>query len=120
MADSLGATLKRFVLWDYSRSTWQYEVMVSLILVFIFLTPREVFRDQPRPKNVVMVTSGAGASTFLIEPELLAGKQGKALEEAANTIIHAQAGGRKRELTRVEPVFDDDKEIRGFLAYTKP
>lgn len=76
MADGIGTTLKRFVLWDYPRSSWQYEVMVSLILVFIFFTPKEVFRDQPRPKNVVMVSEG----TFLIDTELLAGKEGAALE----------------------------------------
>ena len=29
--------LKRFVLWDYARATWQYDVMVAIILAFIFL-----------------------------------------------------------------------------------
>lgn len=116
MADGVKTTLKRFVLWDYPRSSWQYEVMVSLILVFIFFTPKAVFRDQPRPKNVVMVSEG----TFLIDTELLAGKQGAELEEAAAKIIHAQAGAKKRTVVRVEPVFDDEKDTRGFLAYTKP
>ncbi len=120
MAEGVASTLKRFILWDYTRGTWQYEVMVTLILVFIFATPRAVFRDQPRPKNVVMVTTGTEESTFLIDPELLSGKQGPALSQAANNIIHAQAGGKKRTVTRVEPVFDDETEIRGFLAYTKP
>ncbi|MBM3736874.1 MAG: hypothetical protein FJW39_13910 [Acidobacteria bacterium] len=120
MADSVGTTLKRFVLWDYSRGTWQYEVMVTLILAFIFLTPREFFRDQPKPKNVVMVTTGQQETTFLIDPHMLAGMQSPAIEEAANRIIHSQAGGKKRNVVRVEPVFDDEKEIRGFLAYTKP
>ena len=38
--------LKRFILWDYPRASWQYDVMVGIILAFIFLTPREWFRDQ--------------------------------------------------------------------------
>ena len=36
--------LKRFILWDFKRGSWQYDVIVGLILAFIFLTPREVFR----------------------------------------------------------------------------
>ena len=40
--------LKRFILWDYPRASWQYDVMVGVILAFIFLTPRSWFRDQPR------------------------------------------------------------------------
>jgi hypothetical protein len=120
MADGVGATLKRFVLWDYARGTWQYEVMVTLILIFIFATPREIFRDQPRPKNVVMVTTGHQESAFMIEPELLQGKHGAALEQAASAIVRAQAGGKSRTVTRVEPVYDDEKEVRGFLAFTKP
>ncbi len=31
--------LKRFILWDYPRATWQYDVMVGIILVFVMLTP---------------------------------------------------------------------------------
>jgi hypothetical protein len=40
--------LKRFILWDYPRAGWQYDLMVGLILAFIFLTPRDWFRDQTR------------------------------------------------------------------------
>ena len=112
--------VKRFILWDYARATWQYDVMVGLILAFIFLTPRDFFRDQPRPKNVVMVTSDSQQSAFLIEPELLVGHTGAAQTVIADKLIHSQPGGKKRTVIRVEAVFDDDKEIRGYLAYTKP
>ena len=33
------------ILWSYERGTPQYDVLCALILVFIFLTPRQVFRD---------------------------------------------------------------------------
>ena len=45
--------MKRFLLWDFPRGVWQYDVMVALILAFIFLTPREIFRDYPRASNIV-------------------------------------------------------------------
>ena len=33
--------LKRFILWDFPRATWQYDVMVGIILAFIFLIDRK-------------------------------------------------------------------------------
>lgn len=35
--------LKRIILWDYSRGTWQYDVLCLLIIAFIFLTPKTWF-----------------------------------------------------------------------------
>lgn len=34
---------KRIILWDYSRGTWQYDVLCLLIIAFIFLTPKTWF-----------------------------------------------------------------------------
>ena len=65
--------LKRFILWDYPRAGWQYDVIVASILAFIFLTPRDFFRDQPKASRVVMLPSERGTSVYWIEPELLAG-----------------------------------------------
>jgi hypothetical protein len=117
---SEGTSLKRFILWDYPRASWQYDVMVGLILAFIFLTPREVFRDQPKPKNVALVETRDGESRFLIEPELLSGQDEAAQRVTVDKLIHSQAGARNRAIVRVEPIFDGDKDIRGYLVYTKP
>jgi hypothetical protein len=35
--------MKRWVLWDYERGTWQYDVFCLLIIAFIFLTPKAWF-----------------------------------------------------------------------------
>ncbi len=61
--------LSRFVLWDFPRASWQYDVIVALILAFIFLTPREIFRDQPKAANVVMLPAEQGTGLFWIAPE---------------------------------------------------
>ncbi len=110
--------LKRFILWDYPRAVWQYDLMVALILVFIFLTPREWFRDQPRASHVVMVRSENG-SAFWIEPELLAGVSETSRTQQASSMIQARTG-KKHSVTRVEPIFDAEKEIRGYMAFTTP
>lgn len=40
--------LKRYFFWTYARGTFHYDVMVTLILLFMFLTPRFIdFKDRP-------------------------------------------------------------------------
>jgi len=45
---SLQRILSKTLFWSYERGTWQYDVAVVLILVFVLLTPRAWFRDQPQ------------------------------------------------------------------------
>ena len=52
--------LGRLVFWEYPRTSWQWDVIVAAILAFIFLTPRSVFRDQPKAANIVMLPSHQG------------------------------------------------------------
>lgn len=44
----LGRILSRTLFWSYERGTWQYDIAVGLIVVFVLLTPRGWFRDQPQ------------------------------------------------------------------------
>src|SRR3989442_11012660 len=44
---SLGEILSKTFFWSYERGTWQYDLAVILILVFVLLTPRNWFRDKP-------------------------------------------------------------------------
>ena len=37
----------RSVLWAYQRGSWQYDLIVLVILAFIFLSPRSWFNDRP-------------------------------------------------------------------------
>ncbi len=99
--------------------SWQYDVMVGLILLFIFLIPREWFRDQPRPSNIVMVGSPErGSSEFWIEPDQMEGVPEADRVAKASALLNARF--KKHSVVRLEPIFDSEQEIRGYLAYTKP
>ena len=44
----MGKLLKSYFYWTYERGSIHYDVMVSLILVFMFLSPRLLdFKDKP-------------------------------------------------------------------------
>lgn len=38
----------RAIFWSYERGSWQYDIIVVVILAFIFLTPANWFHDRPR------------------------------------------------------------------------
>jgi len=38
---------KNAILWSYERGSWQYDIIVLLILAFIFLTPAGWFHSRP-------------------------------------------------------------------------
>lgn len=111
--------MKRLFLWDFPRASWQYDVVVILILAFIFLTPRDVFRDQPRAANVVLLPSETGADTYWIDEHLLAGLPENERMARAREILKSKTGPRTT-LIRLEPMMDSEKELKGFMAYVKP
>ena len=43
----IGQFLYRTFFWSYERGSWQYDIAVILILVFVF-SPKSWFHDQPQ------------------------------------------------------------------------
>src|ERR1700675_2770952 len=45
-------TIRGYILWSYERGTLHYDIMVTLILLFVFLAPRFInFKDKPVERN---------------------------------------------------------------------
>ena len=40
--------IKKFILWNYERGTWQYDVFCLLIIAFIFITPKTWFEKREK------------------------------------------------------------------------
>ena len=115
--------LKRFILWDFPRATWQYDVMVGIILAFIFLTPRDWFRDQPRIPNassIVMMPSESGRLEFFALPETLAGVPEAQQVAKITPLLQASTGKKRLVVTRVQPVMDSEGGLQGYFVFARP
>src|ERR1700730_3077602 len=72
--------LSRTFFWSYERGTWQYDIAVVLILIFVLLTTRGWFRDQPQvgmpaaPEHVqlVLVSDDGHRQQYRLEARVLA------------------------------------------------
>jgi hypothetical protein len=106
--------IKRFIFWDFPRGSWQYDVMVGLILVFIFATPKTIFHDQPKAANVAILRNG-----FWIDPQVLSGVPENEMLGKASAAVNAKYKTHSTILS-VDPIFNDEQELEGYMAYTKP
>lgn len=115
MADNRG---KRLIFWDFPRASWQYDVVVGLILLFIFATPREWFRDQPKASSIILMASLHGSNRVFIATQLLEDVPDSQRSARAESLIR-QRTGKTWHVVRVEPIRDEaEQEIKGFIAYT--
>ena len=113
--------LKRFILWDFPRASWQYDVMVGLILAFMFLTPREWFRDSPKiPKasEIVLLPGTHDGQVFWIEPELVARIPEQERLARVGDILRSTFH-KSGTVTRLEPIYDSEQGIEGYMAFAK-
>ena len=113
-----GGLVRRLIFWDFPRASWQYDVVVALILVCIFVTPREWFKDQPKTSPVVLLSSSHNAGQIFIANDLLENVPEAGRPQAAAGIIR-QRTGKAWRVDRVEPIRDEaEHEVKGFIAYT--
>jgi hypothetical protein len=117
---SLGQTLKGYIWWTSPRGSIRYDVMVTIILAFIFLGPIWInFRDKPqerppRQTEVIVQQQGDG---FLYKVDASAVKKGSDadIRESLLRIIEPVAG--EITIDRYEPVLDSKHNLVAYQVW---
>ena len=111
-------TIRGYILWSHERGTIQYDVMVTLILLFVFLSPQVInFKDKPvernpHPTGVVVTPDGQGGLIYQIEASAVSARadhgtadvDDNALRGELLRVIEPISG--EVAITRFEPVRD--------------
>jgi hypothetical protein len=72
----MGKLLRSYIFWTYERGSFHYDVMVTLILIFLFVSPRLIdYKDRPvetvalRSSEVLVKEAGTsgGNSRFIFQ-----------------------------------------------------
>jgi hypothetical protein len=65
------STIRSYILWSHERGTVQYDVMVTLILLFVFFSPRLInFKDKPvdhNPRGAGLLVTPDGQNGFIYQ-----------------------------------------------------
>jgi hypothetical protein len=118
--------LVRTIFWSYERGSWPYDVMVLAIVLFVMLTPRSWFHDQPQsgvlPGADVELVSEDSASRmkiYRIDAHLLAPpkrttKPTPELERETHDILSKTVDdlkGHTFQIGQIDPILGDDGAV---------
>jgi hypothetical protein len=108
--------LSRTFFWAYERGTWQYDLAVAAILVFVLATPRAWFQDQPQvgvpaaPGQVQLVKEDGRQQVYRVDARLLAPPvQTPALENDLHNALQKSLPSLRYgrfEIAKIEPERD--------------
>jgi hypothetical protein len=114
-------TIRDYIFWSYERGTIQYDVIVTLILLFVFLSPKLInFKDKPVEHNphrtgVAVLPDGQGGLIYQIEAAAVAGKDDGAIRGELLQIIEPISGAVS--ITKVEPVRDGAGRVLSYKVW---
>jgi hypothetical protein len=91
-------TIRSYILWQHERGTLHYDIMVTLILIFVLFSPLVInFNDKPKPRiphpTEVMVTSDAdGHLVFQVAASAVSAGDDKSVQAQLMHIIEPISG----------------------------
>lgn len=112
-------TFKSYILWTHPRGGLHYDVMVTLILAFIFLTPRSVFKDSPNyrpvhPNEIVVKPDGPNAFVYELAASEVADEESET-KVALKRALDRVAGDV--EISRYEELRDTSGKLTGYRVW---
>jgi hypothetical protein len=126
--------LVRTVFWSFERGTWPYDIAVVVIVIFVLLSPRSWFHDEPPlgpgpdPAMVQLrdANVNGGTRTYRVSAKLLLSSTKipeseleHELHEAVRQNVEALQKSRF-EIVRIEPVRADNGSIAYYDVSIKP
>ena len=122
--------LRSYLFWTYERGSFHYDVMVTLILLFLFVSPRFIdFKDRPtetvalRSSEVLVREAGQVGSSaqfiYQIRTDVAGGPKPTQTDEERRAsilrVVEPISGAVTFE--RAEPVYDEQKHIVAYNAW---
>jgi hypothetical protein len=116
-------TIRGYIWWSYERGSLHYDVMVTLILLFVFLSPYWInFNDRPvernpHPTGVSVVPDAAGGLIYQIDASAVKAKDNDALRDELRKIIEPISGAVA--VTKFEPVRDRLGRVQSYRVWVQ-
>lgn len=121
--NSIWRTIRGYILWSYERGSLHYDVMVTLILLFVFVSPYWInFKDKPIERvphqtGVVIQPDGGGGFIYQIQASALSAKDEAALRAQMLAIIEPISGAAA--ISKYETVKDKSGHVLSYRVWVQ-
>jgi hypothetical protein len=111
-------TIRNYILWSYERGTLHYDIMVTIILIFIFFSPYWInFNDKPKPRNahptdVVVAADAQGRLLYQIDAVAIAAGDDSAVRAELLHVIEPISG--HVSIVSYEAVTDHGSHVQSY------
>jgi len=117
-------TIRGYILWSYERGSLHYDIMVTLILLFVFVSPHFInFKDKPVERNphltgVVVIPGETGEFIFQIQASAVnTAPVGGDVRRQLEQIIEPIAGAVS--ITRYETLKDASGHTQSYKVWVE-
>ncbi len=114
-------TIRGYILWSYERGSLHYDIMVTLILLFVFVSPHYInFKDKPvernpHPTGVMVIPDDQGGFIYQIPASAVNTAEGANVREELELIIEPIAGAVS--VNRYEAVKDSKGHTQSYKVW---
>ena len=117
------STIRSYILWQHERGTLHYDIMVTLILIFVFFSPRVInFNDKPvtpalHPSHVTVTPDAQGGLVYQISAAAITPGDDQAIRDQLLRIIKPISGDVT--IVNYEPVADGKGHVQAYKVLVK-
>jgi hypothetical protein len=116
-------TIRGYILWSYERGSLHYDIMVTLILLFIFVSPHYInFKDKPVERNahltgVVVIPDQKGGFIYQIQASAVNPAADQNVRRQLEQIIEPISGAVS--ITRYETTKDVSGRVLSYKVWVE-
>jgi hypothetical protein len=111
-------TIRGYVMWQYERGTLHYDIMVTLIIVFVLFSPRVInFNDKPigrnpHPTDVNVTADDQGHLMYQVAAKAITPGDDRSVREQLLHIIEPISGAVS--IVNYDPVLDGKGQVQSY------
>lgn len=116
-------TIRSYILWQHERGTLHYDIMVTLILIFVFGSPYWInFNDKPAPRNlhqtdVVVTANGQGGLLYEISASAISPGDEHSVRDQLQHVIEPISG--TVSIVKVDAIPDAKGKTQSYRVWAK-
>ncbi len=115
--------IRSYILWQHERGTLHYDIMVTIILIFVFLSPMLInFNDKPVPRDphpteVVVTADAVGHLVYQVTASAVTAGDERSVRDQLLRIIEPISGAVS--IISYEAVSDHNGRVQSYKVLAK-